>query len=87
MRETDGRSPGALFEWPSSNENLAQPSAQIITVMSPLISAALPNDDAPIKMLYLALRNISKKWTLPIRDWKAALNQFTIRFEGRLSQP
>jgi putative transposase len=47
---------------------------------------AFPNDDALIKLLYLALRNISKKWTLPIRDWKAALNQFTIRFEGRLSQ-
>jgi len=48
---------------------------------------AFPNDDALTKLLYLALRNISKKWTLPIRDWKAALNQFTIRFEGRLSQP
>lgn len=48
---------------------------------------AFPNDDALIKLIYLALRNISKKWTMPIRDWKAALNQFTIRFEGRLSQP
>lgn len=48
---------------------------------------AFPNDDALIKLLYLALRNISKKWTLPIRDWKAALNQFTIRFQGRLSHP
>ncbi|PZU27987.1 MAG: hypothetical protein DI584_07215, partial [Stenotrophomonas sp.] len=39
-----------------------------------------------IKLLYLALRNISKRWTLPIRDWKAALNRFTILFEGRLPQ-
>lgn len=47
---------------------------------------AFPNDEALIKLLYLALRNISKKWTLPIRDWKAALNRFTIQFEGRLPQ-
>ena len=47
---------------------------------------AFPSDEALIKLLYLALRNISKKWTMPIRDWKAALNQLTIRFEGRLLQ-
>ena len=47
---------------------------------------AFPSDEALIKLLYLALRNISKKWTMPIRDWKAALNQFTIRYEERLPQ-
>jgi len=45
---------------------------------------SFPNDDAMIKLLFLALRNISKKWTLPIRDWKSALNQFTIIFETRM---
>jgi hypothetical protein len=48
--------------------------------------AAFPSDEALVKLLYLALRNISKKWTMPIRDWKAALNSFTIQFEGRLPQ-
>ena len=47
---------------------------------------AFPSDEALMKLLYLALRNISKKWTMPIRDWKAALNRFTIQFEGRLPQ-
>lgn len=47
---------------------------------------AFPNDEALIKLLYLALRNISKKWTMPIRDWKAALNRFTIQFEDRVPQ-
>lgn len=47
---------------------------------------AFPNDEALLKLLYLALRNISKKWTMPIRDWKAALNRFTIQFEDRLPQ-
>lgn len=35
---------------------------------------SFPNDDALIKLYYLALRNISKKWTMPIQNWKAALN-------------
>ncbi len=45
---------------------------------------SFPNDAAMFKLLYLALHNIAKKWTMPIRDWKAALNQFSIIFEGRL---
>ena len=45
---------------------------------------SFPTDDAALKLLYLALRNISKKWTMPIRLWKQALNQFVILFPGRL---
>ena len=47
---------------------------------------SFPSDDALIKLFYLALRNISQKWTMPIRDWKAALNRFTIQFEERIPQ-
>ena len=47
---------------------------------------AFPNDEALLKLFYLALRNISKKWTMPIRDWKAALNRFTIQFTDRMPQ-
>ncbi|GMO55613.1 MAG: IS256-like element ISSod18 family transposase [Termitinemataceae bacterium] len=36
------------------------------------------NDDAIFKIMYLALRNASKKWTMPIRNWGMALNQFAI---------
>jgi putative transposase len=43
-----------------------------------------PSDDAAFKQLYLALQNISKKWTMPIRDWKPALARFMIEFEGRV---
>ena len=43
-----------------------------------------PNDEAALKVVYLAIQNMSKKWTAPIRDWKAALNRFAIEFEGRL---
>jgi putative transposase len=47
---------------------------------------SFPNDDALLKLFYLALRNISQKWTMPIRDWKAALIRFTIQFEERMAQ-
>ncbi|TBN31341.1 transposase, partial [Pseudomonas sp. BGI-2] len=46
--------------------------------------ASFPTDEAVTKLFYLALNNISKKWTMPIRDWKAALNRFSIQFEDRL---
>jgi len=43
-----------------------------------------PNDDAAVKLLYLAIRNIEKKWTRQPQYWNRALNQFAIMFEGRL---
>lgn len=46
---------------------------------------SFPNDEAVIKVLYLALHNISKKWTMPIRDWKQAMSQFMILFGDRAS--
>ena len=48
---------------------------------------SFPSDDALLKLFYLALHNISKKWTMPIRDWKAALIRFTIEFEERMPTP
>jgi putative transposase len=43
-----------------------------------------PNDESIVKVLYLALQHVAKKWTRPIRDWKAALNQFVILFGERV---
>jgi putative transposase len=45
---------------------------------------SFPNDEAALKLIYLALENISEKWTMPIREWKAALNRFAIVFGERL---
>ena len=47
---------------------------------------SFPSDEALLKLFYLALRNISKKWTMPIQNWKAALNRFTIMFDERMPQ-
>ncbi len=46
-----------------------------------------PSDEALFKLLYLALQNISRKWTMPIRDWARALQQFALAFEGRVPLP
>ena len=44
-----------------------------------------PNAEAVRKLLFLATRDITKKWTKPIINWAMILNQLTIRFEDRLS--
>lgn len=46
--------------------------------------SSFPNDDALLKLLFLALRNIAKKWTRPVPDWRAALNRFAIIYEDRM---
>jgi putative transposase len=43
-----------------------------------------PNDEAAVKLLYLAIRNVEKRWTRQPQYWNRALNQFAIMFEGRL---
>ena len=44
-----------------------------------------PTDDAAKKVVYLAIREASKKWTMPIHNWRLALNHFVIEFDERLS--
>ena len=46
--------------------------------------ASFPNDEAAFKLLYLALRNAQKKWTMPIKNWSQAMQAFSIIFEGRV---
>ena len=43
-----------------------------------------PTDDSAKKVIYLAIEQASKKWTMPIRNWKPALNRFIIEFEDRI---
>ncbi len=44
-----------------------------------------PTDRSAFKVVYLAIMNASKKWTMPIRNWKPALNRFTILFGERVT--
>ncbi len=45
---------------------------------------SFPTADAAMKLVFMALQNISKKWTMPIRDWGVALNQFAILYGDRV---
>ncbi|WP_201365611.1 IS256 family transposase [Dictyobacter formicarum] len=45
-----------------------------------------PSDEAVYKVVYLAMHNIAKKWTMPIRNWVPALNCFAIEFGDRFPQ-
>ncbi len=43
-----------------------------------------PNEESALKIVYMAIHEASKKWTMPIHHWKAALNHFAILYEGRM---
>lgn len=43
-----------------------------------------PNEESALKIVYMAIREASRKWTLPIHHWKQALNHFAILYEGRM---
>jgi len=43
-----------------------------------------PSDRSALKVVYLAIEQAAKKWTMPVKDWNRALNRFAILFEGRL---
>jgi putative transposase len=46
--------------------------------------AVFPSDEALLKMLFLAARDISKKWTMPIREWKTAISYLALAYGERL---
>lgn len=45
-----------------------------------------PNDDALKKMLYLAYKDISKKWTMPVRNWAFIISQFSVLFKEKIAK-
>ena len=45
---------------------------------------AFPDDDSVYKIMYLAINNISKKWTMPVQNWGVIINQLSIMFGDRV---
>ena len=45
---------------------------------------AFPTTDAAMKLCFMAIENISKKWRMPIKYWSQALNYLAIKFDGRV---
>jgi putative transposase len=78
-----------FFDYPSAIRKVIDTTNAIESINMSLrkvikTRASFPSDEAVIKLFYLALNNISKKWTMPLREWQAALNRFTMQFEDRL---
>jgi transposase-like protein len=78
-----------LFNYPEDIRKAAYTTNAIESLNSVIRKAIkkrklFPHDDSAKKVIYLAIEQASKKWTMPIRDWKTALNRFMIEFEDRL---
>ena len=78
-----------LFDYPEDIRKAIYTTNAIESLNSVIRKAikkrkVFPHDDSAKKVVYLAIEAASKKWTMPIRNWKAALNRFVIQFEGRL---
>jgi len=80
----------ALFNYPEDIRRAIYTTNAIESLNSVIRKAIkkrklFPKDDSAIKVIYLAIQAASKKWTMPIRNWKPALNRFMIEFEDRLT--
>ena len=79
-----------LFAYPDYIRKVIYTTNAIESLNSVIRSATkrhklFPSDEAALKVVYLAIMQASKKWTMPIRDWRSALNQFSIMFGERVT--
>jgi putative transposase len=79
----------ALFDYPEDIRKAIYTTNAIESLNSVIRKAIkkrklFPTDDSAKKVIYLAIQDASKRWTMPIRNWKLALNRFMIEFEDRL---
>jgi putative transposase len=77
-----------LFDYPDDIRKAIDTTNAIESLNSVIRKAIkkrklFPTDDAPKKVIYLALEDTPKNWTMPIRNWKTAMNNFIIQFEGQ----
>ena len=79
-----------LFEYPPDIRRVIYTTNAIESLNSVIRKATkqrkvFPTDDSAMKVVYLAIQAAAKKWTMPIRNWKPALNRFMIDFGDRLA--
>lgn len=79
-----------LFEFPAAIRKAIYTTNAIESVNSVIRKVTrnrkqYPNAESALKLVYLAIHEASKKWTMPIVGWKAALNHFAIMFESRMT--
>ena len=81
----------AFFEYPDAIRKVIYTTNAIESLNSVIRKATerrklFPSDQSAMKVVYLAIEQAAKKWTMPIRDWKPALNQFMILYQDRLTE-
>jgi len=78
-----------LFDYPADIRKVIYTTNAIESLNSVIRKSVknrklFPSDDAALKVIYLAITAASKKWTMPIRNWKPALNRFIIENEEQI---
>jgi putative transposase len=81
----------AFFEYPDAIRKVIYTTNAIESLNSVIRKATerrklFPSDQSAMKVVYLAIEQAAKKWTMPIHDWKPALNQFMIFYQDRLTE-
>lgn len=79
-----------LFDYPPEIRKAIYTTNAIESLNSVIRTATrcrklFPNDTAALKVIYLAIHQASKKWTMPIQNWRMALNRFDIEFGDRIN--
>lgn len=80
-----------LFDYPDEIRKVIYTTNAIESLNSVIRKAInnrklFPNDESAIKVVYLAIEAASKRWTMPIRNWHAAMNRFMIEFPDRIPE-
>jgi transposase-like protein len=80
-----------LFEYPPEIRKAIYTTNAIESLNSVIRSATkrrklFPSDDSALKVIYLAISQAAKKWTMPIQNWRLALNRFMIEFGDRIER-
>ena len=80
-----------IFDYPPEIRRVIYTTNAVESVNSVIRKATkqrklFPSDDSAMKVVFLAIQAASKKWTMPIRDWKPAMTRFMIEFGDRLGE-
>jgi putative transposase len=78
----------AYFDYPEEIRRIIYTTNAIESLNSTIrkytkAKTVFPDDQAALKAVYLAIANVEKKWTLPVRDWGSIINQLIIKFGDR----
>ena len=78
-----------LFDYPDEIRKIIYTTNAIESVNSVIRKSIrnrkiFPNDGSAFKRIYLAIEQASRKWSMPLRNWKPAMNRFAIEYEGRI---